>query len=211
MAEDPNPPEVVPVAPGTSAPEDKGNESTPPAGMSLEDINKLTGRTYTTLEDAQKGIKETYGFVGAKPKEIVKEVVKEVIPKDVVTREEFQTSEFFRDNADANKHRDLVTTVAKANGISVQDAFKSEFVQNTIKQLNVADEASKARSALTSNPRLGIVSDDATKAKEAFEGSQKARAAQDPVQADRLQREAETHALSAVIKAFSLDGKKITD
>lgn len=210
MAEDNNPSDPVVEVLGTDTAKGKENAGTPPAGMSLEDINTLTGRTYATLEEAQKGVKETYAFVGGKPKvvEVIKEKV--VIPDNVVSREEFETANFFRDNPEANKHRQLIEQVAKAQGITVQAAVETEFVKNTISKLNVADEAASARSGLTSSPRLGIIRDASTKAVEAFSNSQKARAGGDTLTADRLQREAETEALSAVISAYDLGGKSIS-
>ncbi len=209
MAEDSNPSKTVPDPLELGGPKGLENGATPPAAMSLEDINKIMGRSYATIDDARQGLEETKKFVGQK--EIVKEVIKEVPPANMVTREEFDRVNFFRENPEANKHQELVTQIAKANGISVQEAFKSEFVQNTMKQLKTAEDVASTRSTLTSNPRLGIISDASTKAKEAFESSQKARASGDVLTADRLQREAESSALSAVIKAFDLDGKKISD
>lgn len=211
MAEDPNPPVTVPVVPGTSTPEGSGNESTPPAAMSLTDINKATGRNYTTLADAMKGVSETYRHVGNPP--VVEKVV-EKIPDNLVTRDEYERSEFFRSNAEANKHKTLLESVAKANGLTVQQVFNGDpatvpaakYFQETAAKLNMADETTNARSALTSNSRLGIVSDDSTKAAEAFDASQKARAAGDIMTAERLQKSAESSALSAVIKQFGLAG-----
>ena len=55
-------PPVSDVKPG----EDGGN--VPPKGdtteATLKAINEATGRDYQNLEEAQKGVKETYGFVG---------------------------------------------------------------------------------------------------------------------------------------------------
>jgi hypothetical protein len=147
----------------------------------------------------------------------VVEKVVEKLPDNVVTREEFDRSEFFRSNPEANKHKSLLEQVAKANGMRVQDVYAGDpenpvakFFKDTVAKLTVADEAANARSALTSDPRLGIISDDSTKAKEAFESSQKARASGDTYTADRLHKEAEQSALNAVIKQFGLAGK-ITD
>jgi hypothetical protein len=217
MAEDPNPPVTVTDPPGTSGAAGAGNESTPTAGLSLEAINKATGRQYKTIEDALSGVGETYRHVGQPPR-VVEKVV-EKLPENVVTREEFEKSEFFRSNAEANKHKSLLEQLAKGNGMTVQEIFAGDpeknpiakFFKETAAKLTVADEAANARSALTSDPRLGIISDDSTKAKEAFEASQKARASGDMLTADRLQKEAEKSALDAVIKHAGLEGKGIVD
>lgn len=58
-----NPTDTVSGAHDVSAAEGDVND-----GLSLDAINQLVGREYKTLEDAQKGLKETYSYVGDAPK-----------------------------------------------------------------------------------------------------------------------------------------------
>lgn len=62
-----NPSESVAAAPDVSAPagDENGGENTT---FSLEAINKAVGREYKSLEEAEKGLKETYSYVGEAPK-----------------------------------------------------------------------------------------------------------------------------------------------
>lgn len=230
MADNPNPPaDVPPVIPPAEVP---GNGGTPPgdggareiaaaAGMSLEQINELTGRSYRTLEDAQRGVKETYAFVGGKPRELPKpaDAPAPIIPEGMVTRAEFEAANFLRDHPEHNANRQLLEQLAKANGktlveVATGDPEKdpvAKLYHETANKLKLADESANTRSALTSNPRLGIIRDSSSKAMEAFEGSQKARASGDVLTADRLQKTAESEALSAVIGAFKMEGDTIVD
>lgn len=155
----------------------------------------MTGRKYATLEDARKGVAETYRHVGAK----------EVVPPDAVSRAEFDAALFFRDNTEYNANRTLIDTIAKANGITVQEAVQTPFYKATAEKVKVADDAESARSVLTSSPKLGIVRDASTKALESMENANKSRQAGDVVAAGRYQAEAESAALAAVIGAFGME------
>lgn len=202
---DPNPSPDVPDVPQLStaeAPENGQPPATPPSpasveGMSLTDINALTGRKYDSLEAAKAGVAETYRFVGQRPP----------APPEgsYVPREEFELSEFFRDNPDHALNKNLIQDMAKARGIKPQDVVALPDYQSIAQDRKTAKEAADARSVLTSSPKLGIVSDKSAKAVEAFESSQKARAQGDTIAADRFQKEAESSALAAVISGFGMD------
>lgn len=230
MADNSNPADSVP-APNAEvnananppAPNQPANDLSAMTGMSLEQINTATGRDYKTLEDAMKGVSETFKFVGARnpqntpaPKDTPPQ---NIIPEGVVSREEFEASNFLRDNPEHNKHRELLQTLAKAHGTTIQAVATGDpktnpaakLYQDTAAGLKLAEEAQNTRSALTSNPRLGVIRDQSTKAMEAFENSQKARASGDTVTAERLQRQAEGDALGAVISAFKMEGDTIVD
>ena len=178
------------------------------SGMSLEDINTLTGRNYKTLEDARKGVQETYKFVGKGTQESPDGTP----PDGFVSREEFDTTNFYRDNPDHAKNRTLIDTMVKAsrqdgNPKTPQQVVETEEYKSLAGKLKVSDEVENTRSTLTSNPRLGIVRDSAEKAKNAFQRSQEARGKGEVVVADQLQREAESNALKSVLDAYEITGE----
>lgn len=210
---DNNPSEAVPEEPGTSSPE--GEENVTPSaeeksgadagqakGMTLDEINTMTGRNYKTLEDAQKGIKETYNYVG----EAGKKTDAAVDPDKFMTREEFQAKEFFRDNPEHAKNKDLINELSKSQGLPPDKVVETELYKSTAARLSVADKVEDTRSTITSNPRLGIVKDTAQKASDAMEAAEKARASGDTIGEAKLRREAETNAVKAVADAYGIEG-----
>lgn len=62
MAEENNNGEAV--VPGADVPSGEGEPNVNVESLSLEDINKDLGRDFKTIEDAQKGISDTFKFVG---------------------------------------------------------------------------------------------------------------------------------------------------
>lgn len=186
--------------------------------MSLEDINRLTGRNYATLEDAQKGVAETFKFVGNPSARGTDGGTPAPTPNapssppaGFVSRDEFELSNWYRDNPEIAKHRELIDVYAKANSMKPQDVVNTQFFKDAVEKFKVAEEVGSTRSTLTSNPRLGIVRDSATKAATAFESAQKARASGDVVGAQRFQQEAESAALKAVIDGFGMQNDRIVD
>lgn len=201
-----NPPESLPDAPHVSAPAADGNATPPNQGLSLEDINTMTGRNYATIEDARKGIDNTYKFVGqprpAAPAAPAAPSPSAVIPEGYVSRTELDKMLFYRDNPEYKKQESLIEALAAKNRISPQEVVKGEEYKGLAGLISKGEEAERTASVLHSNPRLGIVRDSENKARDAFELAQKARLANDPIAEQRYTREAESQAMKSVLDAF---------
>lgn len=131
----------------------------------LQRINKELGKNFKSLDTALKSWKDTTSYVGKKKEDIVKEETKK--PNgDFISREEFLTEIFYRDNAELAEHRDLIDSVAKAKGITPREAVLDDSLKGTLEKVKGYDQVNKSKSVLKSNPRLASASDKMKKASE---------------------------------------------
>lgn len=138
---DPNP-SIVPPAPdvsageGENAPSPEGGTDTPsPEETALKQINESSGRNYTTLDEALKGMKETYSFVGSEAlKEIRDKAKKFDLSSGPPTHEEktekfygkVDRMEFLQLHPEAKEYTGLISAIAKDQDVSWEDAFESD-------------------------------------------------------------------------------------
>lgn len=162
-----------------------------------EVLNEALGTTFKSPEDAVKGLKETQNYVGKAGKYskavqavmdtkglsedgAVKfimdtvnntEVKTEAQAEDTskfVSREEFDKTMFYKDNPQLAPFSNVINAVAAQTGKTLADAAKDESVKTLIDAKNAQDDSEKSKSALTSNGRLGEVSDKMTQAQESL-------------------------------------------
>jgi len=103
----------------------------------LQEINEATGRNYKTLEEAKKGIKETYSFVGS---DVIAELRRKAQEYDKLKTRmekertpEVQQNEFYQKvdklelvmkHPDVEPYADLVGAIAREKGISWIEAYE---------------------------------------------------------------------------------------
>jgi len=152
-----NNPSDVPGDPHVSSAEAENVNGNPTEGT-LAEINKATGRNYTSLEEATKGINETYSFVGnlgdvkdkaTKYDEIQAGKSAADQAKDVNAEkwETFDKQSFLYGNPNAKSVADDVFAIAKAKGITMEQAYEASPLKGFIDK-QVAEQE-PARGSLT--------------------------------------------------------------
>ena len=117
-----------------SAPEG-GTEAPSPEETALKQINENAGRNYATLDEAFKGMKETYSFVGSDAlKEIRDKAKKFDLSSQPPSAEEkaekvygkVDRMEFLQLHPEAKEYTDLVGAIARDQDVSWAEAFDSD-------------------------------------------------------------------------------------
>lgn len=159
-------------------------------------INKEFGTKYTDDDAALKGLKETRDYVGRAGQmlkivdvgrtkgmsetEIIQKMnesingnanaspVSEGTDKFATKTEllSLQRDLFYRDNPTLATYRQSIDAVADATGKSPAEVVSMEQFKGLIDSAKGFDEIQKAKSVLQTNPRLGVASDNLTKAQE---------------------------------------------
>lgn len=93
-----------------------------------------------------------------------------------VSREEFDKTLFFKDNANLAPYAEILNALAASTGKPLAEAAKSETFQQLVTAKEAQDESEKSKSVLTSSPRLGNVADKMTEAREASKAGNQASA-----------------------------------
>jgi hypothetical protein len=123
------------------ASEEVENVSTPDV---LGEINKASGRNYKSLEEALGGVKETFSFVGkkAEPKNVAPQLeTKDVLKEEVANlRMEVGRNSFLSANPEAKDFADEIGSIAKAKGVSWQEAYDNSRIKSLVKERNQAGE-----------------------------------------------------------------------
>jgi len=146
-----------------------GAENVNPATLTLEELNTLLGRKYTTKDEALKGIKETYSFVGKKT-----EAAPAPTPNSYASAQDvkaLQEELFYSQNPQYKEYR---KTIAMMGG-NPAEVVGSEAFKILWDKVQVADDASKKKSVVTSSPRLAqtqTVVDEAIKVANATHSSE---------------------------------------
>jgi len=128
-----------------------------PTNGTLAEINKATGRDYATLDDATKGMSETYNFVGSlgevkdkatKYDEIQagKSAAEQAKDRDADKWEKFDKQSFLYNNKDAAGVADDVYAIAKSKGVTMEQAYNDSPLKGFIDK-QVAEQE-PARGAL---------------------------------------------------------------
>lgn len=140
-------------------------QDTKPEGLTLEQINDLTGKQYKSLEDAQKGIQHLSSFVGKRQEKVAEEVIE---TGNFITKDQYEQDMFYSKREDLVPYKDIINARARELNLSVSEAVeKDEALKTSLDKLRGYDDTEKARSVLMSNPRLGQVTDKLSVAREA--------------------------------------------
>lgn len=192
-----------------------GTEAKPadaPEALTLEQVNKLTGRDFKDLESAEKGMKDTFEYVG-KAGQVKKDLETEleglksgkegdsqkVLDRMAAVEEEL----FFNSRPEVN--RDVAKMVSKAKGLSLTEVIEDDSYKELAEKIKTADETEQAKSVLQSNPRLGGAEDRMSSAKESMKEAREALLSGDRGGSIRAAQTAEKSAVQAVIEAHDLE------
>lgn len=163
------------------------------SGLIAQKINEITGRNYASDEEALKGVRETFRYVGKAPEiKKVQEALEQEFGKDFnpdelvnmikgskipqnnleedkfVTKEIFEEATFYAKNPEYEQFRNLINALRTTTGQSIEEVVKSDNFQNIYKKVQIAEEYEKSKSIVQSNPRLGQVTDKLDKARKAL-------------------------------------------
>lgn len=157
-------------------------------------LAKATGRNFQSDEDAIKAVKDTFDYVGKVGKyktqiekleskhggekgliSFMENSIKEQQPaaatqQDLgfVSKEQYETDNFFSKNPLYAEHRTLIESVSKATGKSLTEALELPALKTVFDKVKGFDENQKSKSILHTNPRLGAAVDRMTSANDAM-------------------------------------------
>jgi hypothetical protein len=131
------------------------------------------------------------------------------VPEGFIPKDQYEEDRFFDKNGQYEKIKAVIKPIKQANP-DYQDMPWEDFVQtDQIKEIHDTyagfDELKGERSVLESNPKLGAVTDNLTKARDASKEAAKAAMAGDVTESNQLQQQAKSSALKGVIEAYDLD------
>lgn len=86
---------------------------------------------------------------------------------DFVSKAQYETDKFFNEHPDYVPHRDLITSLSKAEKKTLSETVELPAFKNIFEKARKGDEFEKSRSVLHTNPRLGASADKISKAREA--------------------------------------------
>lgn len=126
------------------------------ASLSLKEINEITGKQYKSKESALKSIRDMSkqaGKVADLEGQLTATLTKSEIEAQTSARiAELETDNFFARNPQHEANRDLLTELAKANGVSVKEAVELEVYQKILERMTPAG-ATQKRTVMDSSTR----------------------------------------------------------
>lgn len=157
--------------------------------LSLEEINKITGRNYKDKETALKALGNTYKMVGEtgqikKENETLKKAV-EGTAANTEQLKQIQTDLFYSNNPQYKPYRDTIA----AMGGNPAEVVEKEAFKKIFSDLSEFEKTKSKKSVLESNPRIGQAK---TRIDEAKDLSMRGK-----------QAEANSAASAAVLEAYS--------
>jgi hypothetical protein len=120
--------------------------------LTLEEINQMAGREFKSKEDFEKHYKNLSSFVGKKTEDKpkpVKEDLTELMAKVSGLEQTVTERDFIYEKPEAKDHLDLVRSVAKANGLSLPDAW-----EKTKDYVGAVEASKKEKTVVESKNRL---------------------------------------------------------
>lgn len=213
MPEDINTSETIPEEQDVSSAEGEENESEVPtqeevekqdlSQLSLEELNTLTKRSFKTKDDALKSIKETFDMVGQRKQDAEKKAQESIDMSNFVTREQYETDIFFKENPDFEQVKGTMLAMAKAQNIPIREVAESDDFKQLFEKVSGYDKLQKSKSVLSTNPKLGSVTDKLTKGRTAVDEARKANIEGNRGAYNRKMNEAKKNAVGAVLENLS--------
>jgi hypothetical protein len=139
---------TVRVNPGDASPVSPTGEQA--GAMTLEELNQTLGKNFTDKATALKALKDTFSYVGKKA-EPDDELLR---AKGFMTKQEFETELFLRDNPQHAANKKILESIAKADGISLAEAAKSPDYTKLFESASEYEKVQSLKTVLNPNPRL---------------------------------------------------------
>ena len=136
-------PEETPQEPGV---EDVGDK------LTLEEINSMTGREFKSKDEFEKHYKNLSSFVGKKTEDKpkpAKEELTDLMAKVSGLEQTVKERDFIYEKPEAKDHLDLIRSVAKAEGLSLSDAW-----EKTKDYVGAVEASKKEKTVVESKNRL---------------------------------------------------------
>lgn len=151
-------------------------------------INSALGKRFESDEAALKAVKDTFSYVGkvGKVLPILDKLREQGVSEDValsrlqqitesktpdpskfVSRDEFDEALFYSQNPDYKDQKTIIDALRKTTGKSLADVVQLEEFKTIYDKAKAHDATEKTKSVLMSNPRLGMVKDKLSQAREA--------------------------------------------
>lgn len=166
--------------------------------LSLQELNEHLGKEFPNRETALKALKDTFSYVGKK----VETTSPQLDPSNMVTKEEFETAMFYKDNPAHAENRDLLDALAAKHGVSHSEAVELDAYKNVFEKVQGYEKSQSAKSVLESNPRLSAVRDSVSSSKENMNKSFQAAKDGDVVASESAYNAARGDAVKGVLDAF---------
>jgi len=156
----------------------------------LEKINETTGRSYKNVEDALKGIKETYSFVGkkqevsGKKQEVSKEEEEQSKKLEDIVKDntaELQKLRFLKAHPEAEAVYATVKALAKDSESSLEDAYNNSDLPDLLDAKKSLDETKEKSTIAKSKGRTGVSDKELSDLSQKADGSNDVRAAEELV------------------------------
>ena len=119
----------------------EGEKNVSPQGhFSLEEVNKLMGRDYKSIGEAQKGLEEQTSYVGKLgPKaaewdklQAIKTPEQRSTEAGNITMDKVSKMEFLIENPEAKSVAEEVQAIAKSKGVSMNEAFNNSSLKKVV-------------------------------------------------------------------------------
>lgn len=163
-----------------------------PSDVSIKDVlGQTLGKSFASDEAALKAVKDTFGYVGRKAEDAVRQMASDpLFSEDVrkmlgvdgapsankeansvdtskfISKDQYEQDLFFSKNPGYEEYKDLLKGLSAANNVSLVEAANLETFKKVYTKAQAYDEVQKSKSVLETNPRLGHVTDKLSKARE---------------------------------------------
>lgn len=209
-------------------------ESAGNSSISLQEINTILGKDFKDVDTALKSVKDTFSFVGKagsynnNMKKLTTELgmsedriltslksmsenptpqeqAPQVDPSKFISREQYETDMFYKDNADYVPLRPVIDAMAVKEGKSVREVVESDVIKDLVQKTTGYNQIQNQKSVLESNPRLNMASDKLSKAHDSYKESIKSAQAGDAMTATAQFNDSKRSVVSAVREAFDIN------
>lgn len=155
--------------------ETPSSEAATLAELSLDEINSTLGKNFSSKDEALKSIKDTFNYVGKKAEDVSKNLKNE----GYMTKEEFENALFYRDNPEHAGNQEVLDSIAKAKGIPLAEAAKTESYKKLFEGATNFEKSQSRKSVAETNPRLANVENSRNKVQELVRAGSKEQAGQE--------------------------------
>lgn len=142
-----------------------------PNVVSIKDVlSEHLGKDFPDDETALKAVKDTFSYVGKAGQEVkeLKNKLASLKPENLNRVEELERAiketQFYADNPDYKPYKDIINSF---KGQTPDEVVNSEAFKTVFGKMKSYDESEKSKSVLSSNPRLGQITDKMSQAREA--------------------------------------------
>lgn len=195
-----NPSDTVPGVVDVATPAGSENGSNVSSDtLSLSEIQNITGRKYSSLEDARKGLKETYTYVGKK-----QETVKPMDTSNFASKEEIaqlKEENWYARHPEHEALREVISALSLKTGKPLEEVITLDSYKQVYDKTQGYDKIQSAKSVLESNPRLNATHSKMSEAKDMVK---EAMNASDSVTAQRTYEAATQKVVESVLEAYDI-------